>query len=141
MNRDASSEADPSPEGRGCKDSSLHPSPGASHHPLPSGEGFARNTFLTSTAHGVPKSHIARFEFLHFNSNKSKIPQNEISFAKSNAAPPEVRLPPFSERRVRPFHEGLDRQIPPGDKNRTTKKDSHFEVNRDEESCSGGERL
>jgi pimeloyl-ACP methyl ester carboxylesterase len=40
--------ADPSPEGRGwpegpgvgCKDSSLHPSPGASHHPLPSGEGF-----------------------------------------------------------------------------------------------------
>src|SRR4051812_30412683 len=28
--------------GEGCKDSSLHPSPGASHHPLPSGEGFAK---------------------------------------------------------------------------------------------------
>jgi hypothetical protein len=27
--------------GEGCKDSSLHPSPGASRHPLPSGEGIA----------------------------------------------------------------------------------------------------
>jgi hypothetical protein len=41
--------ANPSPEGRGwpegpgegCKDSSLYPSPAASRHPLPSGEGFA----------------------------------------------------------------------------------------------------
>src|SRR4051812_46369190 len=33
----------PEGPGEGCKDSSLHPSPGASHHPLPSGEGWLRH--------------------------------------------------------------------------------------------------
>src|SRR4051812_46492848 len=32
----------PEGPGEGCKDSSLHPSPAASRHPLPSGEGFAK---------------------------------------------------------------------------------------------------
>src|SRR4051794_6668294 len=46
--------ANPSPEGRGCREAageggreeSLHPSPGPSGHPLPSGEGFAPKHFL-----------------------------------------------------------------------------------------------
>src|SRR5436190_9971825 len=46
--------ANPSPEGRGwceapgegCKDSSLHPSPAASRHPLPSGED-SQNAYWT----------------------------------------------------------------------------------------------
>src|SRR6185436_18052948 len=45
---------DPSPEGRGCREAAgegyreifLYPSPGPSGHPLPSGEGFARNTLF-----------------------------------------------------------------------------------------------
>src|SRR5436190_7445255 len=33
-------EGGPEGPGEGCKDSPLHPSPAASRHPLPSGEGF-----------------------------------------------------------------------------------------------------
>jgi hypothetical protein len=51
--------ANPSPEGRGWpegpgegyKDSCLHPSPAASRHPLPSGEGFAPNIFQSGQHH------------------------------------------------------------------------------------------
>src|SRR5882672_6617058 len=50
----------PSPEGRGCREAAgegyqtklffmRYPSPGASHHPLPSGEGCARKIFLSWT--------------------------------------------------------------------------------------------
>src|SRR4051812_20990709 len=35
----------PEGPGEGSKDSSLHPSPAASRHPLPSGEEFVKNTF------------------------------------------------------------------------------------------------
>src|SRR4051812_35171075 len=51
----------PSPEGRGsreaagegCKDSFLHPSPGASHHPLRSGEGLAAHLLAALALAGV----------------------------------------------------------------------------------------
>src|SRR3954465_2850571 len=57
----------PSPEGRGwpegpgegCRKESLHPSPGASHHPLPSGEGSqAPRRFRLPLAFAASAAHL-----------------------------------------------------------------------------------
>src|SRR4051812_10824799 len=49
----------PEGPGEGCKDSSLHPSPAASRHPLPSGEEFVLKHFLNLESTGWSGKYVA----------------------------------------------------------------------------------